>query len=103
MRKILVIDTAKINNETLKMINEFKISLDKATDYLKKINEIKNPEMISELEYINKCLNSHKNICDCYTKHLNKSIKSFNEFTSNTIKNTMSIEKVNAHVLISKR
>jgi len=102
MKKIIV-DTAKINIESLKQLNELKDSLDKATLYFNKIYELRYPEIISDLDYIKKNLDSHKQVCNCYIKNLNRIMKSFNEFTSNTIKKTTSIEKVNAHSLISKK
>ncbi len=103
MNKNIVVDTSKINNETLKMISEFKETLDKAMIYLNKINEIKYPELTNDLVFVKKRLNSHIENCNCYTKHLNKAMKNFNDFTTTTIRKTVGIEKVNAHSLIIKK
>ncbi len=103
MKRSVIINTAKINSESLRQLNELRDSFDKASIYFNKIYELKYPEILNDLDVLKKKLDSHKQICNSYIKSLNRIMKSSNEFTSNTIKKTSSIEKVNAHVLISKK
>lgn len=101
--KVIVVDTSKIKTDVVKQLTDIKTNFTKANYYISKINELKCPEFTSILDLVKKDISENNKLCDDYISKMNKVSKSFNNLSTDIIKKSSSIEKINASNLMSKK
>ena len=103
MNKVVIVDTSKVKGEIVKSFNEINENFNKMEIYLSKVKDYKCLDLVSDLDYLSKRINSSKIDCDDYTKKFNSIIKDFNNLSMIIVKKTAAIEKVNAASLMSHK
>ena len=101
--KVILVDTSKIKTDIVKEITLIKENLNKANYYINKIQELNCPEFTSILEFVKKDVTENGKICDEYITRMNRITKSFNNLSTDIIKKSSSIEKINASNLMVKK
>ncbi len=101
--KFVIVDTSKIKTEVVKQLTESKENFTKANYYISKIYELKCPEFTSILDFVKKDITENNKLCDDYISKMNKVIKSFNNLSTEIIKKSSTIEKINASSLMSRK
>lgn len=101
--KNIVVDTAKIKTDILKEAILIKENFNKASYYINKIYELKCPEFTSILDFIKRDISENNKICDEYISKMNKVTRSFNNLSTDIIKKSSTIEKINVSNLMVKK
>jgi len=103
MNKNIIVDTSKIKTDVIKELTNMKDNFDKSVTYINKVYDLKCPELFSEMEILKRNLVEHSSNMDNYIKRMNSIIRDFNNLSTEIIKKSSIIEKVNASNIMTKK
>ena len=101
--KIVIVDTSKIRTDVVKQLFEIKENFTKINYYMSKIYELRCPEFTGILDFVKKDIDSNIELCDDYIIKMNNILKVFNNLSTEIIKKSSLIEKINASSLMSRK
>ena len=103
MNSIITVDTIKIKTDIIREMEEVKNNFLKVNSYIEKIYELQCNQIYSELELIRRNTESNQILFQEYIDKVNNIIKEFDDISTEIIKETTSIEKINASNIMSKK
>ena len=103
MNDIITVDTLKVKTDIIREMEDVKNNFSKVNSYIEKIYELQCTQIYSELELIRRNAESNELLFQEYIDKVNQIIKEFDDISSEIIKETTSIEKINASNIMSKK